>query len=243
MRRPVPDDLFGGRLAGCFLLDLEVAAVQDRTPTFRTITFRSEDLVDFEWQAGQDLMFEVPGDDSGVRRRYTIRRADPAAGTLDVDVVLHEHGRFAGWAKAVAPGARIEAIGPRGAVTVREGAGAHLFVGDESSIGATFAMVEALPAGAAATVVIACEGEPPVGPPVTPADLSLTWLPEADVVEHLAGVELAEGTVAYVNGERGLVRRAAAALADRGLPADAVTTKAYWRRDQPNAAHGEPAKD
>ncbi len=242
-RRPVPDDLFGGRLKGTFLLDLEVAAVKDHTPAFRTITFRSADLVGFEWQPGQDVMFDVPGDTSGMRRRYTIRRADAAAGTVDVDVVLHEHGRFAAWAKAAAPRDRIDAIGPRGAVTVRSDATHHLFVGDASSLGATFAMVEALPAGTTATVVLAIEGDPPVGPPLTAADLELVWLPEADVAEHLRTVELAEAAVAYVNGERSLVRAAADALTERGMPAETVSTKPYWRRDQPNAAHGEPSKE
>lgn len=242
-RRPVPDELFGGRLKGTFLLDLEVAAVADHTATFRTITFRSPDLIDFEWKPGQDLMFDIPGDTSGVRRRYTIRRADAAAGTVDVDVVLHEHGRFANWAKTAVPGDRIEAIGPRGAITVIPDATHHLFVADASSIGATFAMVEALRAGTRATVLVAVEGEPPVEPPSTGADLELFWLPEADLTDRLRELELPEATVAYVNGERSLVRRAAEVLAERQLPADAVTTKQYWRRDRPNAPHGEPPKD
>ena len=242
-RRPVPDDLFGGRLTECFLLDLEVEAVYDRTPRFRTITFCSPDLVDFEWKAGQDLMFAVPGDTSGMRRRYTIRRADAARGTIDVDIVLHEHGCFAGWAKGAAPGDRIEAIGPRGAITLRPDAAHHLFVGDESAIGATFAMAEALPAGTTATVVLVCEGEPPVEPPVTAADLDLVWLPEGAVADHLRRVELAEGPVAYISGERSLVRGAADVLAERNLPAEAISTKAYWRRDRPNASHGEPPRD
>jgi NADPH-dependent ferric siderophore reductase len=243
MRRPVPDDLFGGRLAGSFLLDLEVGAVHQRSPRYRTITFRSPDLLEFEWRAGQDLMFDVPGTDPVLRRRYSIRRADPAAGTLDVDVVLHERGRFAAWAATASPGERIDAIGPRGAIGVRDGSGHHLFVGDESSIAATFAMVESLPAGAAATVVLACEGEPPVAPPEAAAPVDLRWTTEVEVAGALRSLDLPDGTAAYCNGERSLVRVAAGVLAERGLPADAVSTKAYWRRDQANAPHGEPAKD
>jgi len=241
-RRPVPDELFGGRLKGTFLLDLEVEAVTDHTATFRTITFRSPDLIDFEWKPGQDLMFDIPGDTSGVRRRYTIRRADAAAGTVDIDVVLHPNGLFADWAKTARPGDRIAAIGPRGAITVRE-ATHHLFVANTSSIGASFAMVEALPAGTRASVLVAVEDEPPVEPPSTEAEVELAWLTEADLSDRLRELALPEGTVAYVNGERSLVHRAAAVLAERGLPADAVTTKKYWRRDRPNAPHGEPPKD
>ncbi|MCU1360694.1 MAG: hypothetical protein JWN99_1983 [Ilumatobacteraceae bacterium] len=52
-----------------------------------------------------------------------------------------------------------------------------------------------------------------------------------------------DDTAAYVNGERLLVRRVARELAGRGLSSDMIASKAYWRLDQANAAHGEPAKD
>ena len=160
-RRPVPDDQFGGRLRDCYLLDLEVAEVVDAAPRLRSITFASADLVGFTWQPGQDVMLQVPGTDRAVRRRYTIRRGDPEAGTLDIEVVLHGDGPFARWAASAAVGDRVEGIGPRGVITVREGAAHHLFVGDESAIPATFAMVEALPAGTTATVVLATEARTP----------------------------------------------------------------------------------
>jgi hypothetical protein len=57
-RRPVPAELFGGRLADCFLLDLMVDGVVDHSSRFRTIRFRSTDLLGFEWAPGQDVMFD-----------------------------------------------------------------------------------------------------------------------------------------------------------------------------------------
>ena len=93
-RRPVPAEMFGGRLSDCFLLDLEVIAVSDRRPGLRSITFGSPDLVDFRWTAGQDVMLDVPGE-RAVHRRYTIRRSDPVAGTLQIEVVMHGAGPFA----------------------------------------------------------------------------------------------------------------------------------------------------
>ena len=116
-RRPVPAEMFGGRLSDCYLLDLEVVEVRDRRPGLRSITFGSPDLVDFTWIAGQDVMLEVP-DAHAVRRRYTIRRSDPVSGTLEIEVVLHGAGPFALWASNVTVGDRIQGIGPRGVIAL-----------------------------------------------------------------------------------------------------------------------------
>jgi NADPH-dependent ferric siderophore reductase len=240
-RRPVPDTLFGGRLRGAHLLDLEVIEVRDDAPPLRTLRFRSPDLVGFAWEPGQDIMFDVPGH-TDVRRRYTIRRADGAAGTLDIDIVLHGDGPFARWAAGVAVGDHIDGIGPRGAITLRADAAHHLFVGDESAVPVTFAMLEALPEGATATAVLAASLAGAVVAPDGP-HIDLRWTTSADLGSVLAGVALPPATAAYVNGERTLVREVAAALAARGVATDRTSTKPYWRRDQANAAHGEPPKE
>ena len=108
-------------MKGCFLLDLEVAGFSDPRPDMRTITFESPDLFDFEWQPGQDLMLEIPAGGGSTRRRYTIRRSDPVAGTLDIEFVLHGTGPFANWAATAVVGDHIAGIGPRGVVTIRGG--------------------------------------------------------------------------------------------------------------------------
>ncbi|MCU1360695.1 MAG: Siderophore-interacting protein, partial [Ilumatobacteraceae bacterium] len=123
-------------------------------PHMRTITFASPDLIDFAWLPGQDVMLEVPGSEGGARRRYTIRRADPVSGTLDIEIVLHGGGPFATWAAAATIGDHVNGIGPRGVVTLREGVSHHLFVADESAIAFAFAMIEALPISTAATAVM-----------------------------------------------------------------------------------------
>jgi NADPH-dependent ferric siderophore reductase len=76
-RRPVPGHMFGGRLKGSYLLDLEVVGVDEVAPHVRLITMASPDLAGFEYTPGQDLLFEFPDGDRALRRRYTIRRSDP----------------------------------------------------------------------------------------------------------------------------------------------------------------------
>ena len=62
-RRPVPDHMFGGRLRGSYLLDLEVVGVDEVAPHVRLITMASSDLVGFGYTPGQDLLFEYPDGD------------------------------------------------------------------------------------------------------------------------------------------------------------------------------------
>ena len=163
-------------------------------------------------------------------------------GTLDVQVVLHGSGPFAAWAAATRPGERIEGIGPRGAVTLRTDLSQHLLVGDDSALVVTMAMVEAVPSGATATALLLSDIEvvdSGVGPNVEVIRVS----DEPTLISRLEQLPLGADVAAYLNEERSLVRKASAVLIDRGLPVGSVATKAYWRVDGPNAAHGEPPRD
>ncbi len=77
----------------------------------------------------------------------------------------------------------------------------------------------------------------PSGAPAT----SLVWLDQAEMLERLSDLRPAAGTAAYLFGERHLVRTTEELLVPGSLDRDAVASKAYWRRDQPNASHGEPS--
>ena len=242
-RRPVPDHMFGGRLKGSYLLDLEVVGVDEIAPHVRLITMASSDLVGFEYTPGQDLLFEFPDGDRALRRRYTIRRSDPAAGIADFEIEIHDgRGPATRWAAKAELGEHLEAIGPRGGISLRPTATSHLFVVDDSAMPAAFVMLEALPADTPATALLVtshgAKSRPaPAGAPAT----SLVWLDQAEMLEMLSDLHPAAGTAAYLFGERHLVRTAEELLVVGGLDRDAVASKAYWRRDQPNASHGEPS--
>ena len=242
-RRPVSDHMFGGRLKGSYLLDLEVVGVDEVAPHVRLITMASSDLVGFEYAPGQDLLFEFPDADRALRRRYTIRRSDPAAGIADFEIEIHDgRGPATRWAAKTDLGEHLEAIGPRGGISLRPTATSHLFVVDDSAMPAAFALLEALPPGTPATALLVtshgARSRPgPTGAPAT----SLVWLDRAGMVEMLSELHPAAGTAAYLLGERHLVRTAEELLVRGGLDRDAVASKAYWRRDQANASHGEPS--
>src|SRR4051794_40457609 len=138
------------KLAGALALSLTVDEVVDLTPRLRAI-WLTTDVDGFDYEPGQDLMLHVPAGDDHIRRRYTIRRIDDR-GRIEIWFVLHGHGPAAQWASAATPGDHIEAVGPRGKVTVVPGLDWHLFAGDDSGIAAMLAMAEAVPAGTTAIV-------------------------------------------------------------------------------------------
>jgi NADPH-dependent ferric siderophore reductase len=237
--------------------DLEVTATVDLTPTMRRIRCTAPGLADLSYLPGQDLMLSVPTPGGAFfRRRYTIRAFDPAAPTVDLDVVLHGDGPAATWAASVQPGGRITAIGPRGKITVDPGADWHLFAGDDSALPASLAMAESLPpavAAVAAVVVLEVDGVADEQPARSAdgRDIPVQWLHRdgadpasaANLVGALRTVALPEGQGhAYLAGELGVVAEMRKTLLERGLDAERISAKPYWRTGRANAAHGEPER-
>ena len=71
----------------------------------------------------------------------------------------------------------------------------------------------------------------------------LCWVAEDELLDALWARSLPDDVLAYVYGERTLVRDVCGLLTSRGIAPEAITSKQYWRRGQSNANHGEPARD
>src|SRR3989442_15705839 len=123
---------------------LEVAAVAEVTPRMRRIQLTGPTLESFAYLPGQDVALGIRRDDATmVRRRYTIRRFAPETRLLELHVLFHGDGPGMRWAQAAAPGVAIEAIAPRGKITVADAAW-HLFAGDATAVPGAITMMEAL---------------------------------------------------------------------------------------------------
>lgn len=245
----------GGPLADAALWDLEVVDAGPLTPNMHRVVLAAPGLGGLRYRAGQDLMLRVPQDAEGhINRRYTIRRLNPATQQVTIDASLHGTGPGTAWIQGARVGDHIEAIGPRGKVTLREEAEWHLFVGDETGLPGFLAMMEALPEGSSAAAFVEVD---------TPADeqwpenaqferANLHWLhrlgrsqPGAvgPLSDAAADFEFPSGPGhVYVAAENKVVRAVVAALERRGLAAEHISGKAYWRADMANADHGEPAR-
>jgi NADPH-dependent ferric siderophore reductase len=199
-------------------------------------------------------MLEVPTPDGrSFRRRYTIRAFDPSLPSLDLDFVLHGDGPAATWAASAQPGDHIEAIGPRGKVTVDPGADWHLFAGDDSAVPASLAMAESLRSPDAAIVVLEVDAAADQQEARTRdgREVSVQWLhrnggdpaSSANLARALRDVELPAGLGhAYLAGELGVVAEMRRTLLERGLTPEQISAKPYWRVGRANAPHGEPER-
>jgi NADPH-dependent ferric siderophore reductase len=246
----------GGPLADAALWQLEVTGSELLSPSFRRLVLTAPGLEGLRHQPGQDLMLRVPlGGDRVVNRRYTIRSFDPARREVTIDVSVHGAGPGTDWISAARAGDRIDAIGPRGKITLRQRADWHLFVADETGLPGVLAMIEALPPASTATAVLEVDtpaDEQEFAPPAG-ASLHLHWLRRngqsvpgdpGPAGAAVAAVELPAGVGhAYVAAEAGVVRAVTRGLIERGLSQEQISGKAYWRRGLPNAEHGEPTKE
>lgn len=237
---------------GATLMDLTVRSVQPLSPTMVRVELGGNALKRLSYRPGQDLMLTAVSAPPSVRRRWTIRSLDAAAGTVAIDVALHE-GPGESRLHESSPGEDVEAIGPRGKVVLVEDARVHVFLGDQSFLPAAYAMAEAVKAPAEAIVVLAVEAIADRLPLTAAAcPQGVIWVDPADD-DAATGRDLLarsglgqqqEGVVVYAGGEMTLVSTIRSALTrDHGWERETVLPKPYWRRGTPNARHGEPGRD
>jgi NADPH-dependent ferric siderophore reductase len=252
-------DLVGrpdGPLADASLWHLEVTETGPLTPNLHRMVLAAPGLGDLRYRPGQDLMLRVPQPDARVvNRRYTIRQFDPARSAVTLDVSLHGAGPGTDWIRTAPVGSRIDAIGPRGKIFPRDGAAWHLFIGDETGLPGSLAMLEALAPASVAMALL--EVDAPVDeqtPESGPSQrLDLRWLHRLGhsvpgdpslLVDAVKRVDLPAGNGhVYVAAEARVVRAIQQALTERGLTPEQISAKAYWRRGLPNAEHGEPTRE
>jgi len=257
--RPLETSALVARLGDVTQWDLEVLENTQLTPSMRRIRCTAPDLAALAYLPGQDVMLTVPtAAGPSFRRRYTIRSFDPDVPAIDIDMVLHGDGPAAAWAASALPGSRIEGIGPRGKITVDPDADWHLFAGDDSALPASLAMATSVldrHGSDPGHVLVLLEVDGPDDEQRAVAsdgrEVPVRWLhraggdpaSEAQLVAALTAVTLPSGPGhAYLAGELGVVAAMRRVLLARGMDADQISAKPYWRVGRANAAHGEPER-
>jgi NADPH-dependent ferric siderophore reductase len=133
-----------------------------------------------EWRA-------LPEERRNPMRTYTVRAARPDRREIDVDFVLHgSTGPASAWAERAAAGDEVVLIGPNARFPGPTGgfewhppadARCLIVAGDETAVPAVCAIVESLPAGARARVLMEIPEADDVLPLAAPAGVEVTWLP------------------------------------------------------------------
>jgi NADPH-dependent ferric siderophore reductase len=230
-------------------LELRVTEASDLSPRIRCIRLSGAGA-NFQNRPGQDVMLVLSGGERPLSRRYTIRRFDAPRDLLELNIVTHGvHGPGAEWTASTQPGDRINGVGPRGKIFVNDAADWHLWLGDESAIAASLAMLESLPDGVSGQAFL----EVATPEDQLASDPRVTWLPRgADVsplasdrlVEAMRSVDLPEGRGhVYFAGEVQIVLAVQRVALERGLEQSQLSPKAYWGRGKANAVNGEPEKE
>jgi NADPH-dependent ferric siderophore reductase len=246
----------GGPLTDAALWNLEVIQAGPLTPNMHRLVFSVTGPGEFHHTAGQDLMVRVPfADDRVVNRRYTIRTFDPLARAVTMDASTHATGPGTDWIRSAKIGSRIDAIGPRGKVTLHDDADWHIFIADETGLPGALAMIESLRSGSTATALFEIDSADDVLPinRENVAGLEIRWLYRLGrsepgdaslLLEAVATTDIPSGRGhVYVSTEARVARAVQVALGERGVGPDQISAKAYWRRGLPNAEHGEPTRE
>ncbi|MBB3044570.1 siderophore-interacting protein [Nocardioides soli] len=181
-----------------------------------------------------------------VRRRYTVRDWDGAAGRLTLDVVVHgDHGVAGPWAAGARVGDILVFEGPGGGYRPDPAADWHLLAGDESALPAIAVSLAAVPAGGRAVVRLVCDGPEHEIALTCPGELDLVWLhrtgadDDVDLLaDAVADLEFPSGRVhAFVHGEADEIRAIRRhLLTDRGLDRSSMSCSPYWRRTMTDEA-------
>lgn len=168
---------------------------------------------------------------------YTIRRHDPVSGEVDIDFVLHGHGRAAVWASRSRPGDRVAFGDPRGLYAPPTDARHQVFVTDATGLPAVARLLEQLPTEVAATAVVEIPEDSHRIPLQRPTGtVTVRWIagrgngvgPSA-MTEALRALRLADDVHVWVAGESKALRDARRYLRHgRKLPAARFQVIGYW---------------
>jgi NADPH-dependent ferric siderophore reductase len=138
---------------------------------------------------------------------YTIRAVRPGDGApeIDVDFVVHEHGRASEWAQQASPGQTVALREPYGIYEAPATCDWQLFVCDATGLPALGRLLENLPAGTEARAIVEIPDASHEQPFETKADLKLVYLhgtgnglAPSRLEAAVRGVAVPEGRIPYV---------------------------------------------
>ncbi|MEQ3550305.1 siderophore-interacting protein [Pseudonocardia nematodicida] len=242
------------------LRELEVLRTEPVGPSLVRLTLGGPGLDGFHSHCDEEHVRLVFPDDEGVlrlpvpdgdmlnwprprpvSREYTVRRYDPDAGELDIDLVLHPGGLASEWARSVAPGARVPVAGPPGGLAVPHGYDRYLLAGDLSALPAIARLLERLPADARGWAFVEVADASEEIPLIAPDGVKVTWVHRggaepgvSDALERVVTVLRppdGERVFAWVAGETTAIKPLRGWLRDElGIGAEDRDVTGYWRR-------------
>lgn len=234
------------------------------TPRMLRLTLGGDNHAGFESHIADEhvkLLFpEKPGDLSRIptqngdrlrwpkpivaSRDYTVRRYDPVAGEVDIDVVVHDGGLAATWARTAEVGSSIWVAGPPRGIRIPDEFGWQAYLGDETALPAISRRLAELPRTTRGIAVIEVADENEEQHLDAPDGVEVRWLHRGGLPAGTSGliarealtIDVPRGGGAYVwyAGEQSAIKPLRAWVKAAGLGPGEFDLTGYWRR----GAHG-----
>ncbi|GAA1314331.1 siderophore-interacting protein [Pseudonocardia xinjiangensis] len=222
-------------------VEMVVVDVRRTSSSLARVVFGGPGLADFAVSDVPDeaCLLHLPLADGGIDehgRWYTIRAFDPAAGRLSFDIVTHEGGVGAGWARRAQVGDRVR-ISVRNSWFRRPAdATWQVLLGDVAALPAIARIAETAPPGMHTVAAIEISD---LGDEIPLPCTMTSWVHNTDLgagsmlEEMVRGIGLPDGPgYIYVAGESAATRAVRKYLRhERGMPAGSYGVIGYWRRD------------
>ncbi|MEU3532208.1 siderophore-interacting protein [Streptomyces murinus] len=174
-------------------------------------------------------------------REYTVRRYDPEAGEIDIDIAPHEGGLASDWAQRVRPGAVLHVAGPPGGLIVPPVYDRYLLVGDITALPAIARWLEELPRDAKGWAFSEVADAAEQIELSAPAAVEVRWLHRGDrpagtgdaLERAVTAVPVAKGErlYAWIAGEAGQIKPLRRWVRDElRLDRGDYEITGYWKR-------------
>ena len=210
-----------------FAKPTRVTDVVELAPSLRRVRLEGDSLRGLKFRPGQEIEMRVS---DRAFRHYTPALLDAASGALEIVFYLHGGGPGSSWAAALSRGQQVGVLGPGGSFRLQD-AKRHVFLGDETALGAFACMARAAGGEVLGAVEVEPGGEswpravglelPAVARSGARGDALLGWL-------RASAPAVADDVCFYLAGHTASIVRLRAELLEAGWPRRCVRSKAYW---------------
>lgn len=217
---------------GLFTKQATVTEVRALDERFHLVTLQGPALQGARWEAGQKVQIMLGS--ALVARTYTPLEWDPQAGRTRLLVYAHGNSLASDWVRALNVGDEVQVFGPRASLDIGRIAGPVVVLGDETSIGLTYAIQQQYPQRAllALLEVNARANSAAVLAQLGVGTVELFERREdgehlRELEQHLAALSETDATF-VLTGKAASIQTLRRALKNLGVPGARLPTKAYW---------------
>ena len=210
--------------------DVTVSDVEELSPRLRRLRLSGKKLRDLKWSAGDKVKIRI----CGKSRSYTPSAVNADIGWMDIVFFTHGNGPLSRWAAKAEVGMPVAVSKPEKSMKPSKKAPAWaLFLGDETTLGLSKALLSTLPSGTPVLGAIELNVEDAgalakLGLPLSAA-IRLGHHGDA-LIDWLGRTKLPEGKGAiWISGESVTVQTLKEMLDNRPLAKTTVKTKSYWK--------------